>query len=101
VVNYGYNCIRYPEISEILVLVSAIPALNNVIIVLKEEEMVRGGLLLVLFPIFCLAIDDFIDTFEPVIRRSPENITTIPNDLFGYSLVLHKLVADGNVNDTR
>jgi len=63
--------------------------------------MVRGGILLVLFPIFCVAIDDFIDTFEPVIRRSPENITTIPNDLFGYSLVLHKLVAGGDVANTR
>ena len=62
--------------------------------------MVRG-ILLVLFPIFCVANDDIIDTFEPVIRRSPENITTIPNDLFGYSLVLHKLVAGGSVANTR
>jgi len=61
----------------------------------------RKSILLVLFPIFCVAVDDIIDTFEPIIRRSPENLTTIPNDLFGYSLALHKLVEDGDVVDTR
>jgi len=61
----------------------------------------RRRFLLVLLPIICVAIDDIIDTFEPVIRRSPENLTTIPNDLFGYTLVLHKLVENGDVADTR
>jgi len=59
------------------------------------------GILLVLFPLLCVALDDFIDTFEPVVRSSPEVIPENPNDLFGYSLVLHQLVANGNIDDTR
>ena len=41
-----------------------------------------------------------IDTFEPIMRSSPEiNITE--RDLFGYTLVLHQVNVTGGVNNTR
>ena len=41
-----------------------------------------------------------IDTFEPIIRFSPE-INVTQEDLFGYKVVLHQLVSQGGIRDTR
>ena len=46
-----------------------------------------------------------IDTFEPIMRHSPElnaaSETHFPDDLFGYTLVLHQLDEAGGINSTR
>lgn len=44
--------------------------------------------------------DGNIDTFEPIVRSSPE-FSTFKDDYFGYTAVLHKLVEDGGMNDVR
>ena len=41
-----------------------------------------------------------IDTFEPIMRSSPEIYKT-EKDLFGYTLVLHQMDVTGGVNNTR
>ena len=43
---------------------------------------------------------DNIDTFQPVMRSSPE-MGTFDGDLFGYTAVLHKPNRDGGVGDTQ
>lgn len=43
---------------------------------------------------------DIIDTFEPVMRCSPE-LDATKEDLFGYTLVLHQLNATGGIDNTR
>jgi len=43
---------------------------------------------------------EIFDTFEPIMRLSPENGTTM-KDFFGYTLVLHQLDVAGGVDNTR
>ena len=43
---------------------------------------------------------DYIDTFEPIMRSSPE-MSTFTGDYFGYTAVLHKLVKNGDMDDVR
>ena len=44
--------------------------------------------------------DDNIDTFQPVMRSSPE-MGLFDGDLFGYTAVLHKINQSGGERDTR
>lgn len=41
-----------------------------------------------------------IDTFEPIVRFSPE-MGSFADDYFGYTVVLHKLEEDGDIDDVR
>ena len=53
--------------------------------------------------VFCSVLtlqSEIFDTFEPIMRLSPE-INTTMKDFFGYSLVLHQLDVAGGVNNTR
>ena len=43
---------------------------------------------------------DNIDTFQPVMRSSPE-MGMFAGDLFGYTAVLHKINQSGGERDTR
>jgi len=62
--------------------------------------MIKTAVLIHCILMTCLAQNENIDTFEPIIRSSPEhNITK--EDFFGYTLVLHQLDALGGVDNTR
>ena len=41
-----------------------------------------------------------IDIFEPIIRSSPE-VNVTKEDLFGYKVVLHQIVPQGGISNTR
>ena len=41
-----------------------------------------------------------IDIFEPIIRSSPE-VNVTKEDLFGYKVVLHQIVPQGGLSNTR
>ena len=41
-----------------------------------------------------------IDIFEPIIRSSPE-VNVTKEDLFGYKVVLHEIVPQGGLSNTR
>ena len=43
---------------------------------------------------------EYLDTFEPIVRFSPE-FGTFAGDYFGYTAVLHRLVENGDIDDVR
>ena len=44
--------------------------------------------------------DENIDTFEPIVRTSPE-MGNFDGDYFGYTAVLHKIRQNGGMDDVR